>query len=205
MILPMSSPSPNPQSADQAKADLLTALVAPSPIYPWEPNAPEAEPYFTAATATIEDDDALIQTSLTEGWQRFSAQLNSQWSPTSESSASLVSTIIQQLKARLQSPPPDDILQTLATTVTALRGSGQTYLEQIVSCAQAVLPTWDAGDLAVLARPLAYSLRDGHSEILDLNLRSILKSNWQSLSEIEQARLSLTLAALALRAAEEEA
>jgi hypothetical protein len=204
MILPMSSPSPNPQSADQAKADLLSALVVPSPIYPWEPNAPEAEAYLTAATATIDDDDTLILSSLTAGWQRFSAQLNSQWSPTSESSESLVSTIIQQLKARLQSPPPDEILQTLATTVTTLRGSGQTYLDQIVSCAQAVLPTWDTGDLAVLARPLAYSLRDGHSEILDLNLRSILKSNWQSLSEIEQARLSLTLAALALRSAAEE-
>ncbi|MFH7242100.1 MAG: hypothetical protein ACHWZW_04540 [Spirulina sp.] len=201
MTLPMSSPSSDPKSADQSKADLLSALVTPSPIYPWEPNAPEAEPYFATATATVDDGDALIHTALAEGWQRFSAQLNNQWGQTSES---LVSTILQQLKARLQSPPPDEILQTIAITVTALRGSGQTYLAQIVTCAQAVLPTWDAEDLAVLARPLAYSLRDGHSEILDLNLRSILKSNWQSLSEIEQARLSLTLAALALRTAAEE-
>lgn len=199
MIRPMSSPKF--QSTDHIQADLLAALVAPSPIYPWEPCTPESEPYFATATAATEDDDDLINATLAEGWQRFSAQLNSQWSHTSDS---LVNTLIQRLQAQLQSPPPDEILQTIVTTVAAIRDSGQAYLDQIVTCAQAVLPTWDADDLAVLARPLAYSLRDGHSEILDLNLRSILKSNWQSLSEIEQARLSLTLAALALKTAAEE-
>jgi hypothetical protein len=193
--------SSNFQPTDQIQADLLSALVAPSPIYPWEPCAPEAEPYFAAAIAATDDDDDLINATLAEGWQRFSAQLNSQWGSSSES---VVSTIIQRLKARLQSPPPDEILQAIATAVITLRSSGQTYLDQIVACAQAVLPTWDTDDLAVLARPLAYSLRDGHSEILDLNLRSILKSNWQSLSDIEQARFSLTLVALALKTATEE-
>lgn len=112
--------------------------------------------------------------------------------------------IVQNLKEQIQDPLPDDLLHTVATTVIALRHSGQAYLDQLVACAQAVLPTWDAEDLAVLARPLAYSLRDGQNDILDLNLRTTLQSHWQSLSEIEQARLSLTLAALALKAAEDQ-
>jgi hypothetical protein len=88
--------------------------------------------------------------------------------------------------------------------VATLEANRQTYLDRLVACAQAVLPTWDAGDLAVLARPLVYSLRDGHSEILDLNLQSIPQADWQNLSDIERARLSLTLAAFALKVVDQE-
>lgn len=197
MTQPM--PFPHPSSADQAQADLLSALVGPSPVYPWAPWDDAADAYFAASTADLDDDDASLdpslETSLSEGWQRFSAHLTAQWA-----APSLANTLIQRLKAKLQSPLPDDILHTLATAVTTLTSRHQSYVEQLVTCAQAVLPTWDAGDLAVLARPLAYSLRDGHSEILDLNLRPTFQTHWDSLSDIEQARLSLTLAALALKA-----
>jgi hypothetical protein len=51
---------------------------------------------------------------------------------------------------------------------------------------------------------LAYSLRDGRREILALNLRSISQVDWNTLSDIEQARLSLAIASVALKAAEQE-
>ena len=54
----------------------------------------------------------------------------------------------------------------------------------------------------MLARPLAYSLRDGRGEILDLNLRAIPVADWDSLSDLEQARLSLTVASVALKVAQ---
>ena len=195
----MPSPHSDPQTAEQAQSDLLAALVGPPPIYPWAPHHEASEPYFAAAT--LADDDTLIETALTEGWQRFSDQIATQWAT---ASAPGVSTLMRRLKAQLQMPLPDEILHTIATAATTREENRQTYLDRLVACAQAVLPTWDAGDLAVLARPLAYSLRDGHSEILDLNLRAILQADWQSLSDIEQARLSLTLAALALKAADRE-
>lgn len=199
MTTPMPSSPSDPQISDQAKADLLSALVGSSPIYPWAPHREASEPYFAAAT--LGEDDPSIEAALADGWQRFSAQMASQWvTPPSLG----VATIIQRLKNQLQIALSDDLLHTLATAVATLDASRQTYLDRLVACAQAVLPTWDAGDLAVLARPLAYSLRDGHSEILDLNLRSIPQADWQSLSDIERARLSLTLAAVALKVADPE-
>lgn len=195
MISLMSYTQPDPHLT--AQADLLAALLSPSPSYPWEPS--QAETYFAAAG--LGDEDDALEASLTEGWQQFSAQMNAQWGRTA---VPLTTAIVQYLKGQIQDPLPDDLLHTIAATVATLRHSGQAYLDQLVACAQAVLPTWDTGDLAVLARPLAYSLRDGQNDILDLNLRTTLQSNWQGLSEIEQARLSLTLAALALKAAENQ-
>ncbi len=201
MTQPMSSP--HPSTPNQAQADLLTALVSPSPIYPWAPWEATAEPYFATGTAALDGFDAAsdpsLNDSLTEGWQRFSAHLTAQWDNPETSS---IDVLVRRLKAQLQTPLPDDLLHKLANTVTTMTTSGQTYVERLVTCAQSVLPNWDAGDLTVLARPLAYSLRDGHSEILDLNLRPTFQTPWASLSEIEQARLSLTLAALALKTME---
>lgn len=199
MISFMSTPHPDPQSSRQAQADLLTALVSPPPIYPWAPHQDEAEAYFVAAT--LGEDDALIDATLTEGWQRFSAQIEALWANVS---TPWIATITQHLKAQSPMPLPDEILHTLATAVATLEDQGRTYLDCLVACAQSVLPSWDAGDLAVLARPLAYSLRSGHSDILELNLRSIPPADWHSLSDIERARLSLNLAALALKAAAQE-
>lgn len=199
MISFMSTPIPDPRSSEQAQADLLAALVSPPPIYPWAPHQDDAEAYFVAAT--LGEEDALIDTTLTEGWQRFSAQMDDLWA---HASAPWIATITQRLKAQLPISLPDEILHTLATAVTTLEDQGHTYLDHLVACAQSVLPSWDAGDLAVLARPLAYSLRSGHSDILELNLRSIPPTEWHSLSDIERARLSLNLAALALKAAAQD-
>ncbi len=199
MTSPMSSSHSDFQILDQAKADLLSALVSPPPIYPWLPHHEDSEAYF--ADDPLGDDDPLIESALAEGWQRFSAQMTSQWA---NASAPRVATIIQRLKTQLQISLSDDLLHTLATAVATLEANRQTYLDRLVACAQAVLPTWDAGDLAVLARPLVYSLRDGHSEILDLNLQSIPQADWQNLSDIERARLSLTLAAFALKVVDQE-
>ena len=73
-----------------------------------------------------------------------------------------------------------------------------------MQCVDDVLPGWNADDLAVLARPLAYSLRDGRGEILELNLRAIPATDWDSLSTLEQARLTLTVASVALKVAQGE-
>lgn len=204
MTQPM--PSHHPSATNQAQADLLSALVSPSPIYPWAPWEAAAEPYFATGTSALDEDDAAhdpsLNDSLTEGWQRFSAHLAAQWNSPKPAA---VDVLVQQIKAQLQTSLPDDLLHKLASTVTTIAASGQTYVDRLVTCAQAVLPHWDADDLAVLARPLAYSLRDGHSEILDLNLRPTLQTAWDSLSDIEQARLSLTLAALALKTMEASA
>jgi hypothetical protein len=92
-------------------------------------------------------------------------------------------------------------LQRLATSATTLARSGQPLIDQLVTCVHDLLPTWDTADLAVLARPLAYSLRDGRGEIVDLNLQAIPTTAWDDLSELDQARLTLTIASVALKTA----
>jgi hypothetical protein len=185
-----------------AESDLLTSLVNEQPPYPWLPSHPASEPYFTQAAAELED--ALLDQAIAAGWQRLSSQLETLWADQAAAAHTLTQTLAQTLIAQFQSRVPVDRLQIIAATVADLSHRGQSYLDQLVNCASAVLPTWDRGDLAVLARPLAYSLRGGQSEILDLNLRTMQQVDWDALSEIEQARLSLAIAAVALKAVDAE-
>ncbi|NJL49253.1 MAG: hypothetical protein HC929_19630 [Leptolyngbyaceae cyanobacterium SM2_5_2] len=80
--------------------------------------------------------------------------------------------------------------------------SSQSFLEQMVACANVVLPAWTGDDLAVLARPMALSLRDGQGEMVDLTLRATAQTDWESLSQVERARLSLAIASVALKTAQ---
>jgi hypothetical protein len=178
-----------------AQSDLLASIVNPQRPYPWEPSNPEAEAYF--ATAAEDLDDPRVEAAIAAGWQTFSAQLDAQWGEAS----TVAKAVTLALTAQFQERMPIDLLQAIATTATALIRSSESFLDQLVACANQVLPSWDRDDLAVLARPLAYSLRDGHSEILDLNLRATPPTDWHNLSDIEKARLSLAIASIALKTA----
>lgn len=97
---------------------------------------------------------------------------------------------------------PTDLFQTLVATAKHLVQRGESRLDQLVSCVSAILPAWDQQDLAVLARPLAYSLRDGQSPDLSTSL-GIADQPWEQRSPVEQARLSLAIAAQVLQALEQ--
>jgi hypothetical protein len=191
-----------------AEHDLLASILSPEPAYPWQPLAPEAEPYLRHLEAELEAEldgleDEPLTTTIAAGWQRFSTLLASQMAAPvfMEGSAAAVLGQLQQFQSRLPGP----LLENLAATATRLAQSGQPLVAQLVDCVNAVLPAWNADDLAVLARPLAYSLRDGRGEILELNLRAIPATDWQALSDVEQARLTLAVASVALKAAQDSA
>ena len=86
-------------------------------------------------------------------------------------------------------------------TANGLVNRGESRLEQLVTCVSAILPTWDRQDLAVLARPLAYSLREGQSPDLNTSL-GISDQSWEQRSPLQQARLSLAVAAQVLQTLE---
>lgn len=186
-----------------AEQDLLTSIVSSETVYPWQLLETEAEGYLAQLEAEFdalgEDElDAAIAT----GWQAFSAQLEAlASSPSGGDLAQPAETILDQIR-QFQDRLPIALLQNLATTATTLARSGQPLIDQLVTCVHDLLPTWDVADLAVLARPLAYSLRDGRGEIVDLNLRAIPITDWDNLSELDQARLTLTIASVALKVAE---
>lgn len=183
----------NPENIMSADLELLHCILDPSPAYPWNPYTPESEAYLSELESQW--DGAGTEEAIAAGWQTLSAQLTSLW-PTdpSERVAALVKTLSQHFTVTL----PEQVLKTLAEQAMALTNTGRPLMEQLVQCAQSVLNGWDAGDLEVLARPLALSLRDGRGEMLDLHIRSLQQANWSTLSEIDRARLSLAMASFAL-------
>ncbi len=191
-----------------AEHDLLAAILHPEPAYPWQPLAPEAEGYLTSLETEFDalaGDD--LSTAIAVGWQTLAAQITAQMDAAqtaTQTAAGLGQTaatsVLEQLR-QFQGRLPGELLQSLARSATTLARSGQPLIEQLVQCAGDILPDWNIDDLAVLARPLAYSLRDGRGEILELNLRAIPANAWDSLTDLEQARLTLTIASVALKAA----
>lgn len=180
--------------------DLLASILSPEAEYPWQPLAPEAETYLASLEAEFDAlDGGETNAAIAAGWQVLSTQMATQMGD-SEAQPT-VSPVLEQLR-QFQSRIPSGLLHRLATSATALARSGQPLIDQLVQCVDDVLPGWNADDLAVLARPLAYSLRDGRGEILELNLRAIPATDWNSLSSLEQARLTLTVASVALKAAQ---
>lgn len=189
-----------------AKQDLLASILTPTEAsegsYPWEPLAAEAEGYLTSLETEFETlDDGDLTAAIAAGWQILEAQMMTLTTaqppaPEMASSAASMPSPLRQFQTRI----PDGLLQRLAAAANTLARSGQPLIDQMVQCVNDILPGWDAADLAVLARPLAYSLRDGRGEIVDLNLRAISDGPWETLSEVEQARLTLTIASVALKA-----
>ena len=182
--------------------DLLASILNPETGYPWQPLAPEAEAYLASLETEFEAlDGGETNAAIAAGWQVLSAQMATQMGDFE--SQPTVNPVLEQLR-HFQSRVPSELLHRLASSATALARSGQPLIEQLVQCVDDILPGWDADDLAVLARPLAYSLRDGRGEILELNLRAIPATDWDSLSSLEQARLTLTVASVALKVAKSD-
>lgn len=156
--------------------------------YPWNPAHPEAEAFFANAE----------QESVFDGWQpgeisaqaaAFFNQIDSLWSD-----ASLAEKLAQRF-----AKVPREFLATIAAQAQQAVSESRSLADQLVQCVQEVLPLRElvTEDLYVLARPLAYSMRDGNDPV-DATLASVRDENWTTLSEVEQARLSLAAASYAL-------
>jgi hypothetical protein len=186
-----------PMSAEQ---DLLASIFASGQPYPWEPLSPDGEDYLNHVEAQL-DGDPEVEDAIAAGWYRVSSLLETQWA---SAEATAPERLLSALKARFQERMPEDALGTLAAAAAKLVQSGRPLAEQLVETAQAILPGWDTGDLVVMARPLAYSLRDGQNDVLDVTLGSVPQVEWESLSDIEKARLGLAIASVALNLAKQE-
>ncbi|MDA0866889.1 MAG: hypothetical protein O2890_10810 [Cyanobacteria bacterium] len=90
---------------------------------------------------------------------------------------------------------PADLLGQIAERVQAIAENGRPLLDQLVAAVDDSLTGWDAGDLRVIARPMAMAMRDGHGDIVEATLNSIRPdADWDALSDLEKARLSLAIA-----------
>lgn len=178
--------------------DLLYTILDERTPYPWNPAQVESEAYLTELESAWEE--AGTEASLTSGWQGFSAQLEALWAG---QATGAVATLKAALQERFSVRIPANLLDALAQQALALADNGRPLIEQLVACVQPVCTGWNSDDLSVLARPLAFSLRDGQGDILDLHINAIRQVEWDSLSDLEKARLSLAAASVALAQAKQ--
>ena len=155
--------------------------------YVWNPAAPESESFF----ATLEQQFSLDDWKVNEVATRssvFFAHVNQLWS-----AATLQDTLVQRFANRV----PQPLLRAIANRAQQVLSSSVSLADQLVQCVQDALPNLAEDDLYVLARPLAHAMR-GNDDAVESTLDRVRSIEWDALSEVEQARLSLAIARFAI-------
>jgi hypothetical protein len=187
----------------QVELELLAALLEPEDAtYPWNPADDESDAYFYE----LEQNFPLVEVleeELTSRSHAFFHQLDNLWLQVEQSPYYKCNTIIsalsnlqENLQKAFAAKIPQNWLNAIAAKATAIVASQQTLGEQLIECVQAVLPTWEADDLSIFARPYAYAMR---SEAQNINCVVENVEDWTALSEIEQAKMSMAIAYYALQ------
>jgi cell division septum initiation protein DivIVA len=184
---------------------LETLLEAEDVGYPWNPAQSESDDYFGTVEHQSEIQD-LLDEELTVRSQSFYNQLDTLWSNVSakqqynpNTAVNLVMQLKENLAKQIAARVPHELIERIAEKASEIFNPKQSMGEQLVSCAQAVLPSWGSDDLTVLARPFAYAMRNSEAQNLETVLDKVGEHDWQTLSEIEQARISVAIAYYALR------
>jgi hypothetical protein len=100
----------------------------------------------------------------------------------------------QQFAQRL----PADLLSQIAATAAKFANDTSHLADRIANCSADILPNWSIDDLAVLVRPYAYAMR---SDDATNDLSTIARPlPWESLSDVERARLTIVAVKAALAA-----
>lgn len=173
-------------SQTQAQMELLATIVQTDVAYPWNPAQLESEFYLTDLEQEFALSDSLSDSDIAEKSQVLFAQLEQVW----------VATTLQKSLRDKFARIPQDLLARIAQSVQNSTVKCQSLADQMVECVLDILPQWAEEDLQVLARPLAYAMRDTDSSGEEVVMAA--RRPWTELSEIEQARVSLTVARYAI-------
>jgi hypothetical protein len=186
----MANQSPDSQyfrdSQTQAQMELLATIVQTDVAYPWNPAQLESESYLTALEEEFALSDSFSDSDIAQKSQVLFAQLEQVW----------LTTALQKSLREKFARVPQDFLARIAQSVQNATVKYQSLADQMVECVLDILPQWAEEDLQVLARPLAYAMREVDSEGAQLVMAT--RRPWAQLSEIEQARVSLAVARYAI-------
>ncbi|MEO1391940.1 MAG: hypothetical protein AAFV90_03395 [Cyanobacteria bacterium J06634_5] len=185
-----------------AQAELLQTVLD-SEQYPWLPGEgvgtedssakePTAKDPLEAAGQALEFSDEEAQ----QGWSALSTQLNQLWAGTNDS---FQQALAQKFAGRLPVALIEQIGSKAKQLASEGQANGQSVLDQMVGCVQDVMTHMAKADLQVFGRPMAMAMRSTSSdEILEATVQSVRSVEWEALSPIEQAKLSLAVARYAL-------
>lgn len=196
-----------PPLTSQVELELLEVLLEPEDAtYPWNPADDEAEAYFTDIERQFVMQD-LLEEELHTRAQSFYGKLDTLWSKLGNAShykcnttsRGILSSLQETLHSTFAAKIPHNWLDAIAEKATEIFTSQQSMGEQLVECVQAVLPTWGADDLSVIARPYAYAMRSSEPQNMKAIVNNVENKDWTTLSEIEQAKVSVAIAYYALK------
>lgn len=186
----MATQSPDSQyfrdSQTQAEMELLATIVQTDVAYPWNPAQLESESYLAAKEQEFALSDAFSDSDIAQNSEVLFAQLEQVW----------MATTLRKSLCEKFARVPHNFLTSIAQSVHNATVKCQSLADQMVESVLDILPQWAEEDLQVLARPLAYAMREADSEAVELAMAS--RKPWTELSEIEQARVSLAVARYAI-------
>lgn len=180
-------------SQSKAELELIDCLLSSDdPIaYPWNPADPAVRAYFDALEQEVADswtgDDFAPYV------HRLAAQFDEVWDayPVADVQALFPADVRERLLANV----PTQFLDGLIQKAKGAIAQSNTLADQLVLAVQELFPTLHGDDLQVLARPYAYAMRDGeNSQALEQALQSVTIQDWEALSEMEQAKVSVAIA-----------
>lgn len=178
-----------------AEAELLQAILD-SDRYPWltgDTVDDEARLEATGQQLEISDDE------VSQGWQRLSQQLSAIWGTDAAQSP-----LQQKFADRLPTAMMAHITEKAQQVARRAQAAGSSRVSQMIFCVQDMLTEIGEADLQVMARPMALAMRGNSSEeFVEAAVQSVRVADWDELSPIEQARLSLAAARYAIAQAEQ--
>jgi hypothetical protein len=183
--------------------ELLSTLLEPEDAtYPWNPADEASEAYFHHLELQFncqDFSDAELMTSSTNFYQN----LDTIWDQVaivaddniSQNTVNSLQTVLQNAFGII----PEGLLTAIAQKASEVFTIEQSASENLIKCVQSLLPTWQIDDLLVLARPFVYSMRSNEPQPLTSIIRDFENRDWDSLSAIEQAKITLAIADYALQ------
>ncbi|MEL6468526.1 MAG: hypothetical protein AAFQ74_02260 [Cyanobacteria bacterium J06623_4] len=179
------------------QAALLQAVLDTEQSAPWlaEGAAAEYESRLESAGAALE----ISEEEAAAGWQGLSAQLSQIWTDATNGVVAENAGVLAQLQQRFGERLPGHLLTVIADKAQQAARGAEPMVAQMISCVQDEFAQLAVADLQVMARPMAFAMRGNSAdELVEATIQSIRVGDWETLSPIEQARLSLAAARYAI-------
>ncbi len=179
----------------ETEAELMDCLLASTTIdYPWNPADPDAADYYAESDRNFSLDD-WSEAEISDRAQSFFDRVRTCWvdSPEVESAISPLAAAIEKFGARV----PQQWLEKIVANVTNLATDNLKPVDRLVQSVQDLLQAdWATEDLLVMARPYVYAMRcDPGMDNLDNIVRPL---DWEKLSRVERAKLTISIAQYAI-------
>lgn len=183
----------------QSQAELeLLHLIHTDEVYPWNPAEADSDAYFANLEQELENI-GWTAAELDEQATILAHHFDQMWATVDPVVAPVASAgIVEELRQQFVGLIPHDFVDRIVQRAKQTINSNLSLADQLIVCAQELLPGWGQEDLLVLARPFAYQMRGGENELLNSTLQAVQNKTWSELSGIEQARLTLALSRYAI-------